>query len=449
MNAANPITPLPHAAPVPSALMDEELEMALLGGLLINPDAALFTRVAYLTVDAFALPKNKRLWVAMQALHERGIEINLETVRAEIGSISLEGEKHFEDLIRHAGERVGSYSKRLEEFEALRLLEANLQQGLKLTRDRKHSLAQKSDQINSLVTDALIKVSSVTGVAAYNMAEMSARYYETYLDQDVSGVGISTGWPDLDAQINGFEKGRVYLIGAGPGVGKSIKIQNIACHLNQGGRNGLIITLELPESEYMLRGLSCEMQVDMNRIKQMRLSEAEMAHMGEAIEHINARGKLLVLRMKTPTLAQLKSKITELTIAHGLSFVGIDYVAARHMTPDKDYRGDDVRFLAAISQAFTSLAKDLKLIIFPLVQLTQESLKRGGAPTITDFAGTGALAQDADVAMILKDETPYAPSMGFGETRAYIVKSRTGGEGNFVRFEAIKKFFTFSGWRGQ
>ena len=448
MNAVPAITPMPYAAPDNTALMDEGLEMALLGGLLITDNTALFARVAHLTTDAFALPKNKRLWVAMHALYARGIDINLDTVRSEIGQISLEGEKHFEDLLRLAGNHVGSYPKLLEEFEALRLLESNLQQGLKLARDRKKPLAQKSDQINSLVTDALIKVSSVTGVSAYNVAELSAQYYDTYLDQDVSGVGISTGWPDLDNQINGFEKGRVYLIGAGPGVGKSIKIQNIARHLNQSGKHGLIITLELPESEYVLRGLSCEMQVDMNRIKQMRLSEDELAHMGEAIKHINGRGKLLVIRMKSPTLSQLKSKITELTIAHGLSFVGIDYVAARHMTPDKEYRGDDVRFLAAISQAFTTLAKDLKLIVFPLVQLTQESLKRGGVPTITDFAGTGALSQDADVAFILKDESPYAPSMGFGETRAYIVKSRTGGEGNFVRYEAIKKFFTFQAWRG-
>src|SRR6188768_2357769 len=115
----NAPTPIPFTAPDTMPIMDEETEMALLGGLLLGSDEnnTAFRRVMHLTDAAFALPRNKRIWEAMQSVFVRNIEINIDSVRSTIGSITETGSKHFDDLMRMAGENFGTYSKILEEIE--------------------------------------------------------------------------------------------------------------------------------------------------------------------------------------------------------------------------------------------------------------------------------------------------------------------------------------------
>jgi len=447
---ATPITPLPAALP-DTALMEEGAEMALLGGLLLNTDEsnASFKRVIHLTEASFALPRNKRIWETMQSLYVRNIGINIDSVRVALGTITEAGERHFQDMLQAASSHLGSMSKILEEIETMRLYETTFAECTRLTRNRKLSLSEKTDHISSLVTDILIKASSILGPASHSLGSMTAEYHEHYLGADTSGIGIDTGYTDLNALMNGFERKRMYVIGAETGGGKSMLAQDIAFNLNRQGYRGLFISLELPIDEYRDRGMAIETQIDVNRLKQRRISKQEMERMGEAVKKIQSRGILHMVELNKPTIAKLKSKITELHAQPGIDFVVIDYIEPRMFSAvTKEHMNNPASFMGAISKELIDIAKALNIILFPLVQTTRASYQRGGKPTKEDLAGSAALGRDADFIAILKDETPFSVAVGFGETHLHIVKSRTGGEGEIVRLEARKNVFTFSTWRG-
>lgn len=441
----------PLSLPVPEAdstpLMNAEMEASLLGALLLGAD---YARVAHLTDKAFGSDRHKRVFAAITRLVEKAIPVDLVTVKGELGTVTEEGHTFLLSLMKQAGANPAAYGTVLEGLEARRLMEANLTEALKINRDRKASLETVIQETSRLLADVLLKSTSLIGPRSYTLGELSEAYFENYAQHDFTGVGLDTGYPLLNAAINGFDKGRVYLIGAGSGVGKSIFGQCVARNRTHQGGDALIVSTELIEDEFMQRGLSAEAQIDMNRMKTGQLSTDELARLGEVARRMNSdtRGQLHVVYMRLPTLEALKAKITQLCMTYPIDLVVIDYVAARMFTPTKRAHENPVQFVGDMTVMFRGLAKDLNIILMPLSQLSAEALKRGGEPALTDFANTVALAHDADIAAILKDETPYTVSMGYGETRLHIVKSRTGGEGQFVPFEAQKKYFRFDAWRG-
>lgn len=449
-NPASPITPLEHPA-APSMILDRGMEEALLGGLLVAGDAhnTIFKRISRLEKTAFAAPKNRKLWGVMQDLNAEGLMIDDKTVRTRLGPISTEGEAYLRDLMIQAGSNPEHYAKVLEQLEWRRDAEAQTLAQLNAIRNPKLTGPQVAEQINSNSLDLLRKSSNVYGAPSELMSDVAAAYRESKPATD-GEHGYPTGYPLLDRAMKGFKRGKVYGIVGRPGFGKSILGQNFLMHQMHDGRVTAIITLEMLVKDYFMRALCMESQIDEDTITRRAMDAKQRARFDEALfklseVYIGAQ-QMHMVYMNMPTMAQLRAKIMELHLLYGLEVLMIDYLDDRFVTPNKEHRGDSVSILGVFSKMIADIAKELNIVIISLLQTGRAAAKRGGTPSMEDVHGSASLEKDVDFMGVITIETEYTESMGYGETHLTIVKSRTGGKNQVIKFRSELPAFTFNPW---
>lgn len=133
----------------------------------------------------------------------------------------------------------------------------------------------------------------------------------------------------------------------------------------------------------------------------------------------------------TPSLSifEFRSKARRLVEKNGVKLVIVDYLQL--MAGPPELRGMREQEVAAISRSLKSIAKELKVPVIALSQLSRAVETRGGnkRPQLSDLRESGAIEQDADIVMFIHrpeffgvpEETSFP-----GETEVIIAKHRNG-----------------------
>src|SRR5690606_28379569 len=91
---------------------------------------------------------------------------------------------------------------------------------------------------------------------------------------------------------------------------------------------------------------------------------------------------------------------------YGLDLVLIDYLQI--LRPSDWYRGQRVNEIGEISREIKALAKELRVPIITLSQLTREVERREDKrPVLADLRDSGSIEQDADVVIFLYRDSYY------------------------------------------
>lgn len=182
--------------------------------------------------------------------------------------------------------------------------------------------------------------------------------------------GISTGYPSLDAMIGGLKQGEIILIGGETNNGKSALAQNIAVNVSREHRVGFI-TLEMLKTEAG------------SRLKYMN---------GGSVDGLN-----LMFQTEYQIDYRHLKPLFENAVAEGVELVVLDYLQylGRGMSLDE---------VAKMSRLMKGLALEFKLPFVVIVSLRKSGTGKDKRPwtmiETDDLMGTGAIAYDADVAMV-------------------------------------------------
>src|SRR5207253_7835231 len=103
------------------------------------------------------------------------------------------------------------------------------------------------------------------------------------------------------------------------------------------------------------------------------------------------------------SLSEIRTKARRLQAEVGLKLIIVDYLQLIHGTRKLDNRVQEV---SEISQGLKNLARELKVPVFALSQLSRAVEQRGGVkkPQLADLRESGAIEQDADVVMFIYRE---------------------------------------------
>ena len=66
-----------------------------------------------------------------------------------------------------------------------------------------------------------------------------------------AGLGVRTGWDDLDELTGGMRAGQLIVVASRPAVGKSAVLLNVAAHAALSGVPVLVCSLEMSRQECM------------------------------------------------------------------------------------------------------------------------------------------------------------------------------------------------------
>lgn len=222
--------------------------------------------------------------------------------------------------------------------------------------------------------------------------------------------GVPSGFSGLDDGLAGFQKSNLIILAARPGVGKTALALNIAQFIATQARRPVgIFSLEMSKEELVDRLLVAQADIDAWRLKTGKLSETDFTKLSDAMGEL-ADAPLYIDDTPGATILEMRTKARRLQAEHGLDLVVVDYLQlAQGRTKD-----NRVQEVSEISQGLKNLARELKVPVVALAQLSRAVEQRGNnRPQLSDLRESGAIEQDADVVMFLSREDPENDNENF------------------------------------
>lgn len=230
----------------------------------------------------------------------------------------------------------------------------------------------------------------------------------------------STGFSDLDRATGGYRAGDLWILGARPGVGKTVFAVTSANKVARRGVGTLLFSLEVAEPQMTARLLADLAFSSSHRMSFKQILAAE--NRADAITDEQAARLAVAYETLTrmPLVLDVASRLSpgEIRIrvraerqrmaARGvdLKVVFIDYL--KQVAASDRYKGNRVQEIGEISYSLKQLAKDEGVCVVLLAQLNRELEKREDKrPTLADLRDSGDLEADADVVAFLHREAHH------------------------------------------
>jgi replicative DNA helicase len=434
-----------------------DAERSILGAILLDNFA--YTQAASsLKPDDFSLESHRRIYQRMMDLQESGRAIDLITLSEELSRYkeveSIGGIAYLSSLTDGLPHRanIEHYVKIVRDKAMLRGV-INAAQG---------AIAQAMDQ-SDLADDVLASLEgelfrlseSRTGNDFRGIKQIVKESFgsiDTLYERGQRVTGLETHYTDLDEMTSGLQRSDLVILAARPSMGKTSLAMNIA--ENAAVKDKKIVamfSLEMSRESLLLRLLCSQSRVDAHKLRTGFLSRDDYNRLVEGLGRL-ADSPIFIDDTPGINISEMRAKARRL--AHqqgGLDLVIVDYLQLMSGTPmagGKKYE-NRTQEVSAISRGLKLLAKDLKVPVVALSQLSRAPEARTGdhRPQLADLRESGSIEQDADVVMFIFREEVYKkddPSLE-GLAELIIAKQRNGPVGT-CKLAFIKRSTRFENY---
>jgi replicative DNA helicase len=221
------------------------------------------------------------------------------------------------------------------------------------------------------------------------------------------GQGLLSGFPTIDRVYGGFFPGQLIIIGARPSVGKSAFAGQVAMNMARGGNRVGFISLEMNNNEIAARFSAIDTNINFSEIfRGLFQDENQKEGFYKMISESTSNLPISVSDKTDVNVSEIRAKAFKLKYKHKrLDCIILDYLQL--VDGDSQSNRNRENEVAKISRGCKILAKDLNIPVIVLCQLNREIEKRTGKnryPKLSDFRETGAIEQDADIAIFLHSD---------------------------------------------
>ncbi len=237
--------------------------------------------------------------------------------------------------------------------------------------------------------------------------------------------GLSTGLKHLDEKLQGLKPSEMIVIAARPSVGKTSLAMNIAesAALGQmltltgngyppvktdGGKPHpvLIFSLEMPTEALTKRMIAGRAHINVWKLNRSLYARAEKEMLTQNLFQSVGELKSAPIYVDDSAgldIMDLRARARRMKKAHGIELIVIDYLQLCRCN-EKAKQGRQLE-VSEISQQVKAMAKELRIPVIVLSQLSRANEQRGDKyekPKLSDLRDSGAIEQDADVVFLLR-----------------------------------------------
>ncbi|MDA8676558.1 replicative DNA helicase [Candidatus Pelagibacter bacterium] len=399
-----------------------EAEQALLGSILVNND--IIDEVStIISPNIFYDPAHVKIYEVIENLNNKGMIANPITLKNFFEKdnmlIEVGGTEYLVKLTRFSGsaKQAVDYAKVIHEMYLRRELVLISD---KLSSDTLNANSQEQNAENIIE----ITEKSLFDLAERGSFSQSFLKFNEALDQtiematlamksDQGIVGVPTGLTDLDEKLGGLHKSDLVILAGRPGMGKTALATNIAYHaaqnlLSRQEKSSIaFFSLEMSSEQLSTRILSEQARIKSDDIRRGKVTESEINRYIETSRNIY---NLPLYIDETPaiTISTLSNRARRIKRLFGLNLIVVDYIQLMR-APNSNNRGDNrVQEVSEITQGLKALAKELKVPVLALSQLSRAVESRDDKkPQLSDLRESGSIEQDADVVMFVYREAYY------------------------------------------
>jgi len=174
---------------------------------------------------------------------------------------------------------------------------------------------------------------------------------------------------------------------------------NIAQNVSVKSKKSVgFFSLEMSKEELVDRLLVAQADIDAWKLKTGKLAEEDFTSLSNAMGEL-AEAPLFIDDTPALSILEMRTKARRLQVEHGLELLVVDYLQlARSRNLE-----NRVQEVTEIADGLKNLARELKIPIMALSQLSRAVEQRGGQkrPQLADLRESGGIEQTADVVMFL------------------------------------------------
>lgn len=398
-------------APVEGLPESPELERAVLGALILEPDQ--LPDVAEIVENsAFQDENNGKIYGAMLSMLERGDKIDLYT-------LSQRPELKGRDMLRYLSELTNAIGSGVNVLDHARQL-ADTETRRRLCLFGYELAARAVSDPDSVSDWAMTEITAIAdrAVRSDDVTPLSDVVRSTLDDLErrqqarLAGkcIGIPTGLQRLDALTGGWRGGQLVVLAGRPGTGKSAIMLHFARAAAASGVPVCIFSMEMPAGQLAGRMLVGGSEVDSGAFRTGNVDADGWCELERAGAELSGMPVYLNDRANI-TIGAIRSQCKAMYRRGRCGMVIIDYLQLLD-TSTRNPNSTREREIAAASRSAKLLAKELDVPVILLSQLSRKVEERTDkTPLLSDLRESGAIEQDADMVAFIDRPAMYGAQM--------------------------------------
>ena len=390
-------------------LEDREIEKEVLAAIM-NDSSALIDVAKILRPGDFADTANGIIYQAMIDLDAKGMELDMIAVSYELtekGELEKAGGYGYLASIMSLGGstlNVLPYSRKISEFVSLRSVFKKIANLNKAMAQPGVSLSGITSMCEELTSDVEEReeVKSMHTAFSNLIAEVNDKKKAREAGQDMI---IRTGIKALDRLIDGFAPNDLIVVGARPGAGKTAIAMHFAKTAATREVPVVFFAAEMSAEQLSERYFYSEEQgVSSQALRYGELDQDLVSAFNRHLQRTNAL-PFHICDDANMDILQIRSICKNLKRRGKCGMVVIDYLQLIVGSEGNGKTRNDA--VNEVSRACKKLAKELKVPVILLSQLSRECEKRQDKrPVVSDLRDSGGIEQDADKVLLI-----YRPEM--------------------------------------
>lgn len=368
-------------------MQDEEIEKAMLYYLI-------FENYECELIDAdFTTRLNKKIFKAIQNLKQAKEEITMLTVKNK-----LTDEKNILSYLATLSENIYSTTaesvyKKLIELTKKRQMQKLLNESATKIKDAENIDIDIEKVIKELnkIEDREVKEESLKEqiINTLDMIEKNMKNKNDY--------SLYTGMLDLDQLTCGLHNEELTIIGARPGMGKTIFALQIADYIAKKKIPVMFISLEMSEEQIITKLIAKETRINSTKMRLGTLTDQEAVKVYEAGAELEEKSLYITSNLRT--IQQIEVEARKMKNKKNIGLIIIDYIQLIKSSQKFNLREQEV---ADITRTLKLLTLELKIPIIGLCQLNRNATRQ--EPMLSDLRESGAIEQDADNVIFIYQE---------------------------------------------
>ena len=385
----------------------DESELAVIGSMILNTDAVQQAS-EIITARDFYNKQYAYMFQAMLDMVNDGEEIDEVTLQNRLKATDLPPTATSMENILDIMNATPT-SIKVKEYAAIVRDKALLRRIIRVNQDIENDCYAGKDNIEVILEKTEREVFSlIKDRNNDNFVDIGTIVFNTLQNIEAASrnkgpvTGVPTGFTDLDYMTAGLQPSDLVLIAARPSMGKTAFALNIAQYTAiRKNIPTVVFSLEMSSDQLMRRIFALETGIDAQKFRTGSLNEEEWMTLAEAGSNVGVSG-LIIDDTSNISIQNLKSKCRKYKLDYDVGLIVIDYLQL--METGGRVESHQLA-IAEISRSLKALARELKVPVIALSQLSRSVEKREDKrPILSDLRDSGAIEQDADVVMFIHRE---------------------------------------------
>ena len=389
---------------------NEEAERSALGAVMLNKEALLDVTEEVKPED-FYNESHREIFDAIMNLYRENTAVDMLTVCEELNrrkALDMVGGRAYIATLTAevpSTANAGEYAKIVSEKAMLRRLITAAEDITIKGYDDKMAAEELLDYAEGDIFRIAQKRQRNDYAKIQDVLMKNLRIIDQAVQNKGQGIGLPTGFKQLDEKTSGLQPSDLIIVAARPGMGKTAFALNIAQQSAvKAGASVLIFSLEMSQEQLGQRLIAMQARVESEKLKKGTLDLKDWDRINFALNELN-NTKIVIDDTPGISIMEMRNKCRRLKAEQGLDLIVVDYLQLMTFDGRADSRQQEI---SALSRHLKLLAREMNCPVIVLSQLSRApELRQDKRPMLSDLRESGSIEQDADIVMFLYRDDYY------------------------------------------